>query len=179
MKQVPFDSDKYLLRFDRKCVLQNQDEKLVSCSSMNWEKFVKNGFMQKSLSKSHFRKLLQVLLTLKNSLESKIFIGKQNPWIQFQSSHFSQNHSNFHSNTSSLDLQSSNAQMRLEGSKIGVYIVIIGEGKLKGHQINGSLPLGNIIGHLTLPQLIPHFDNLHWRMDNFGLPYRIEMNFGA
>ena len=53
-------------------------------------------------------------------------------------------------------LQSSNAQMRLEGSKMGVYIVIIGEGKLKGYQINGSLPLGNIIGNLTLPQLIPH-----------------------
>jgi hypothetical protein len=29
-----------------------------------------------------------------------------------------------------------------------VYIVIIGEGKLKSHQINGSLPLGNIIVHL-------------------------------
>jgi hypothetical protein len=69
--------------------------------------------------------------------------------------------------------------MRLEGSKMGVYIVIIGEGKLKGHQINGSLPLGNIIGNLTLPQLISHFGNLHWRMDNFGLPYRIELRFGT
>ena len=69
--------------------------------------------------------------------------------------------------------------MRFEGSKMGVYIVIIGEGKLKGHQINGSLPLGNIIGHLTLPQLIPHFRNLHWQMDNFGFPYRIEMRFGT
>ena len=82
-------------------------KKLVSCSSMNWEKFVKTSFMRKSLSKSHFSKLLQVLLTLKNLLESKIFVGKQNPWIQFQSSHFSQNRSNFHSNTSSLYLQSS------------------------------------------------------------------------
>ena len=62
---------------------------------------------------------------------------------------------------------------------MGVYIVIIGQGKLKGHQINGSLPLGNIIGHLTLPQLVPHFRNLHWRMDNFGLPYRIELRFGT
>ena len=69
--------------------------------------------------------------------------------------------------------------MRLEGSKMGVYIVIIGEGKLKGHQINGSLPLGNIIGHLTLSQLIPHFGNLHWWMDNFGFPYRIELRFGT
>ena len=69
--------------------------------------------------------------------------------------------------------------MRLEGSKMGVYIVIIGEGKLKGHQINGSLPLGNIIGHLTLPQLIPHFGNLHWQMDKFGFPYRIESRFGT
>ena len=68
--------------------------------------------------------------------------------------------------------------MRLEGSKMGVYIVMIGEGKLKGHQINGSLPLGNIIVHLTLPQLIPHFGNLHWRMDNFGFPYHIELRFG-
>ena len=61
---------------------------------------------------------------------------------------------------------------------MGVYIVIIGEGKLKGHQISGSLPLGNI-GNLTLPQLIPHFGSLHWRMDNFGLPYRIELMFGT
>jgi hypothetical protein len=67
--------------------------------------------------------------------------------------------------------------MRLEKSKMGVYIVIIGEGKLKGHQINGSLPLGNITRNLSLPQLIPHFSNLHWRMDNFGLPYRIELRF--
>jgi hypothetical protein len=95
---------------------------------MNWEKFVKTGFTQKSLSKIHFSKLLQVLITLKNLLESKIFIGKQNPWIQFQSSHFSQNRSNFHSNTSSLDLQSSIVQMRLEGLKMGFYIVILGEG---------------------------------------------------
>jgi hypothetical protein len=68
--------------------------------------------------------------------------------------------------------------MRLEGLKMGVYIVIIGEGKIKVHQINGSLPLGNIIGHSTLPQLIPHFSNLHLRMDNFGFPYRIELRFG-
>ena len=179
MKQVPFDLDEYLLRFDQKCVLHNQDEKLVSCSKMNWEKFVKTSFTQKSLSESHFSKFLQVLLTLKNLLESKIFVGKKNPWIQFQSSHFSHNHSNFHSNTSSLDLQSSIAQMKLEGSKIWVYIDIIGEGKLKGHQINGSLPLGNIIRNLTLPQLIPHFGNLHWRMDNFGFPYHIELRFGT
>ena len=177
MKQVPFDSDKYFLRLDQKCVLHNQDEKLVSCSSMNREKFVKTSFTQKSLSKSHFRKILQVVLTFKNLLESKIFVGKQNPWIQFQSSHFSQNRSNFHSNTSSLDLQSSIAQMRLAGSKMGVFIDIIGEGKLKGHRINGSFPLGNIIVHLTLPQLIPHFGNLHWQMDNLGFPYRIELWF--
>jgi hypothetical protein len=72
-----------------------------------------------------------------------------------------------------------NAQMRLEGSKIWVYIVIIGGGTLKGHQINGSLPLGNITKNLSLPQLIPHFSNLHWRMDNFGLPYWIELRFGT
>ena len=62
---------------------------------------------------------------------------------------------------------------------MGVYIVIIGEGKLKGHQINVSLPLGNIIGHLTLPQLIPHFGDLHWQMDNFGLPYWTDLRFGT
>ena len=56
---------------------------------------------------------------------------------------------------------------------------MIGKGYLKGHQINGSLPLGNIIVHLTLPQLIPHFTNLHWRMDNFGFPYRIQLRFGT
>ena len=69
--------------------------------------------------------------------------------------------------------------MKLEGLEMRVYIGILGEWKLKGHQINGSLPLGNIIVHLTLPQLIPHFGNLHWRIDNFGLPYRIEMRFGT
>jgi hypothetical protein len=52
-----------------------------------------------------------------------------------------------------------------------VYIDIIGEGNLKSHQINCSLSLGNIIVHLPLPQLIPHFGTLHWRIDNFGLPY--------
>ena len=179
MKQVPFDLDKYLLRFDQKCVLHNQDEKLVLCSSKNWEKFVKTGFTQESFSKIHFNKILHVLLTLTSLFWSKIFVGKQNSWIWFQSSHFSHNRSNFHSKSSSLDLQSSNAQMRLKGSKMEVYIVIIGEGKLIGHQINGSLPLGNIIGNLTLPQLIPHFGNVHWRMDNFGLPYRIELRFGT
>jgi hypothetical protein len=69
--------------------------------------------------------------------------------------------------------------MGLEGSKMGVYIVIIGEVKLKGHQINGSLSLGSIIRNLTSPQLMPHFGNLHWQMDNFGFPYRIEMRFGT
>jgi hypothetical protein len=69
--------------------------------------------------------------------------------------------------------------MGLEGLKMRVYIVIIGEWKLKGHQINGSLPLGNIIRNLTLPQLIPHFRNLHWQISNFGLPYRIELRFGT
>ena len=68
--------------------------------------------------------------------------------------------------------------MKLEGSKIRVYIDIIGEGQLKGHQIIGSLPLGNIIVHLALLQLIPYFGNLHWQMDNFGLPYRIMLRFG-
>jgi hypothetical protein len=69
--------------------------------------------------------------------------------------------------------------MRLVGSKMGVVINIICEGKLKGHQLNGSLPLGNIIVHLTPPQLIPHFGNLHWWMDNFGFPYWIELRFGT
>ena len=61
---------------------------------------------------------------------------------------------------------------------MGGYIGGIGERKLKGHQINGSLSLGNIIVHLPLPQLMPHFGTLHWRMDNFGLPHQIEMRFG-
>ena len=175
MKQVPFDSDKYSLRFDRKCALHNQDEKLVSCSSKNWESLSKLVLCKKVCQKAilenfcMFYSLWQVFLEAKSSLESKILEFGFNPHTC----------SNFHSNSSSHDLQSSNAQMRLEGSKMGVYIVIIGEWKLKGHQINGSLPLGNIIGHLTLQQLIPHFDNLHWRMDNFGFPYRIEMRFGT
>ena len=65
--------------------------------------------------------------------------------------------------------------MRSKGSKMRVYIGDIDEGKLKSHQINGSLSLGNIIVHLPLPQLMPHFGTLHWWMDNFGLPYRIEL----
>ena len=56
MKQVSFDSDKYFLRFDRKYVLHNQDEKLVSCSLKNWEKFVKTSFTQESFVKNPFQK---------------------------------------------------------------------------------------------------------------------------
>ena len=78
-----------------------------------------------------------------------------------------------------LVLQSQIVQMRLKGSKIRSYIGVIGEGKLKSHQINGSLPLGNIIVHLPLPQLVPHFGTLYWKMDKFGLPYRIELRFGT
>ena len=37
-------------------------------------------------------------------------------------------HTNSHSNTLSLDLQNSIAEMKLEGSKMRVYIDIIGEG---------------------------------------------------
>ena len=81
-------------------------------------------------------------------MESKIFELTHNP---HNSHKFTQIHTNSHSNTLSFVLQSTIAQMRLKGSKMRVYIVIIGEGKLKGHQINGSLPFGNIIGHLTLP----------------------------
>jgi hypothetical protein len=69
--------------------------------------------------------------------------------------------------------------MKPKGSKMRVYMDNIGEGKLKSHQINGSLPLGNIIVHLPLPQLMPHFDTLHWWTDNFGLPHRIELRFGT
>ena len=59
------------------------------------------------------------------------------------------------------------------------YIGDIDEGKLKGYQINGSLSLGNIIVHLPLPQLMPHFGTLHWRMDNYVSPYQIELRFGT
>jgi len=69
--------------------------------------------------------------------------------------------------------------MRPKGSKMSGYIANIGKGKLKSHQINGSLSLGNIIVHLPLPQSMPHFSTLHWWMDNFGFPYRIELRFGT
>ena len=69
--------------------------------------------------------------------------------------------------------------MRPKGSKVRGYIGEIGEGKLKSHQINGSLPLGNIIVHLPLPQLMPHFSTLHWRKDKFRFPYQIELSFGT
>ena len=107
------------------------------------------------------------------------FDGKQNLRTHSQSSQFTEIRTNFHYHTLSLVLQNTIAQMRLKGLKMSVYIDIIGEGKLKGHQINGSLPLGNIIVHLPLPQLIPHFGTQPWRLDNFGLNYRIEMRFGA
>jgi hypothetical protein len=67
--------------------------------------------------------------------------------------------------------------MRHKGSKMRGYIGIIGKEKLKIHQINGSLSLGNIKVHLPLPQLMPHFDTLHWWMDNFGFPYQIRLRF--
>jgi hypothetical protein len=69
--------------------------------------------------------------------------------------------------------------MRPKGSKMRVYIDNIGKGKLKSHQINGSLPLGNIIVHLPLPQLMPHFSTLPWQMDKFRLPNRIELRLGT
>ena len=59
------------------------------------------------------------------------------------------------------------------------YIGDIGERKIKSHQINGSLSLGNIIVYLPLSELMPHFGALHWQMDNFGFPSRIEMRFGT
>ena len=80
MQQVPFNSDKYFLRFDRKCVLHNQDEKLVSCSLKNWEKFVKTSFTQESLSKIHFSKISQVLLILTSLLERKNLEFGFNPY---------------------------------------------------------------------------------------------------
>ena len=79
MKQVSFDLDKYSLRFDRKYVLHNQDKKLVSCGLKNWEKFVKIGFTRESVSKSHFSKLLQVLIIFTNLFESKILEFGFNP----------------------------------------------------------------------------------------------------
>lgn len=69
--------------------------------------------------------------------------------------------------------------MRPMGSKMRGHIGEIGEWKLKSHQINGSLSLGNIIVHLPVPQLMPHFGSLHCRIDKFGFPYRIELRFGA
>ena len=69
--------------------------------------------------------------------------------------------------------------MRPKGLKMRGYIGIIGEGKLKSHQMNDSLSLGNIVIHLPLPQLMPHFGTLHWRINNFGLPYWIELRFGT
>ena len=59
------------------------------------------------------------------------------------------------------------------------YIDNIGEWNIKGHLINGSLSIGNIIVHFPLPQLMPYFGTLHWWKDNFGFPYRIEPRFGT
>ena len=145
---------------------------------MNWKSLSKLVLCIKVCKKAKFAKFYKFysLLTLfwkgKSSLERKILGFTHNP-------HTSHKFAQTLALTLSLDLQSSIVQMKLEGSKMGVYIYSIGEGKLKGHQINGWLPLGNITWHLSLPQLIPHFGNLHWWMDNFGLPYRIELRCGA
>ena len=179
MKQVPFDSDKYSLRFDRKYVLHNQDKNQSHAVLRIGKSLSKLVLREKVCQKAilanfcKFYSFLQTCLKAKSSLESKILEFGFNPHTSLTLAQ-----------TFTLTLlrsisKAQNAQMRLEGSKIWVYIVIIGEGKLKGHQINGSLPLGNITRNLSLPQLIPHFSNLHWRMDNFGLPYRIELRFGT
>ena len=70
-------------------------------------------------------------------------------------------------------------QMRPKGSKMRGYIDNIGEGKLKSHQINGSLSLGDIIVHLPLQQLMPYFGTLQLRMNNFGFPCWFELRFGT
>ena len=142
-------------------------------------KVCQNWFFAKSLSKSHFSKLLHVSLTLTSFFENEIFVGKQILKIGFNPHTSLTLVQNFTLTLFRSISKAQNAQMRLEGSKIWVYIVIIGEGKPKGHQINGSLTLGNITRNLSLPQLIPHFSNLHWRMDNFEFPYRIELRFGT
>ena len=85
-EQVPFDLDKYFLRFNRKYVLHNQDEKLFSCSSMNWEKFVKIGFAQKQVCQKailenfyKFYSLWKICWKAKSSLERKIHELSYNP----------------------------------------------------------------------------------------------------
>ena len=54
MKQVPFDSDEYFMRFDRKYVFHNQDEELVSSSSMNEKVCQKMVFLMKVCKKVNF-----------------------------------------------------------------------------------------------------------------------------
>jgi hypothetical protein len=63
------------------------------------------------------------------------------------------------------------------GSKMRATIGEGGEGQLKIHQINCSISLGNTKAHLPSPPLIPYFGTLHWRINNFGFPYWIEMRF--
>ena len=95
-------------------------------------------------------------------MERKIFELTHNPLNSCKT------HTNSHSNTLLLFSKAKLHKLGINKSKIRGYIGVIGEGKLKGHQINGSLSLGNIIVHLPLPQLMPHFGTLHCRMDNFG-----------
>ena len=142
-------------------------------------KVCQNWFFARKFVRSHFSKILHVSLTLTSFFENEIFVGKQILKIGFNPHTSLTLVQNFTLTLLRSISKAQNAQMRLEGSKIWVYIVIIGGGTLKGHQINGSLSLGNITRNLSLPQLIPHFSNLHWRMDNFGLPYRIELRFGT
>jgi hypothetical protein len=69
------------------------------------------------------------------------------------------------------------AQIRLIGSKLGVYIQL---GRLRVTQEsleNQYRPLGNILGHFPSPPLIPKFGTLHWWTNNFGLSQQIEMKF--
>jgi hypothetical protein len=81
MKQVPFNSDNYSLRFDRKYVLHNQDKKISLMQFQGIEKSLSKLVFARKFVKIHFSKILHVSLTLTSLFENEIFVGKQNSRI--------------------------------------------------------------------------------------------------
>ena len=103
-------------------------------------------------------------LTLKSFHTSQVSMRLKFLETQTKSCQLSKISSKLSLLVSPLVLQIENAQMRPKGSKMRGYIRIKSEGKLESHQIDGSLYLEDIIVHLPLPQLMPHFGTLHWWM---------------
>ena len=76
MKQVPFDSDKYFLRFDRKYVLHNQDKKISPMQLKELRKVCQKAILANFCM---FYSLWQIGWKEKSSLVRKILEFGFNP----------------------------------------------------------------------------------------------------